>query len=92
MHKKTREHYEQSEMVCWRPENQGVLIHIWPVFEWERMIQEVLQSINNPKFEEKKSKYSQVNCIKSDIPFLFNFFQFGNPEIEEIVWQYLLKH
>lgn len=34
-------------------ENQGILIHIWPVLEWETTIQEVLQSINNPKFEEK---------------------------------------
>lgn len=34
-------------------ENQGILIHIWPVLEWETTIQEVLQSINNPIFEEK---------------------------------------
>lgn len=33
--------------------NQGILIHMWPVLEWETTIQEVLQSINNLKFQEK---------------------------------------
>lgn len=39
-----------AEDLC---ENQGILIHIWPLLEWETTIQEVLQSINNLKFQEK---------------------------------------
>lgn len=60
-------------------ENQGILIHIWPMLERETMIQEVLQSINNLQFQERSSVKvvkSQVNCIKSAIAFYL-----GQPQL-----------